>query len=268
MFGTCKFADIAKPSNDLLNDDYTSKVTLKCKKNAGPVAVTIETDQGEGGALSSKVGTKFAYANFNVDKGQFTADGGRVMETSLNINPNVKMSFKSNKGADVGIDYTKGGLYATGTLDVMEMSKLSTSACVGVGSGVKVGGDATYALSGGSGLSSFTLGASYSTGPLYASMTATNKCSTFNLGCTYKVSDDLTLASKTVHSSAKMIDCVAMGGAYKVGGVGTLKAKVGSDGNVSACVIHEIAPKVTLVASGSVSSSDFSTFKPGLSITM
>jgi voltage-dependent anion channel protein 2 len=68
-----------------LTDDYTDKVSLKCKKSAGPVAVTIETEQGKGGALSSKIGTKFAYAKFNVDKGQVKADGGRVLETSLGV---------------------------------------------------------------------------------------------------------------------------------------------------------------------------------------
>ena len=68
---------------DLLNDDYTTKTTLKCKKSAGPVGVTIETERGEGGALSSKIGTKFAYAKFNVDKLQATANGGKVFETSF-----------------------------------------------------------------------------------------------------------------------------------------------------------------------------------------
>jgi len=250
-----------------LNDDYTSKVFLKCKKSAGPVAVTIATEQGRGGALSSKVGTKFAYAKFNVDKGQLKADGGRVLETSLKLSPDVKLSFKADKGADLGVDYTKGSFYATGVLDVMDMSKLTTSACLGLPSGLKVGGDATYGLNGG-GITGFSVGASYTAGPLFTSVTATSKLSQFNIGLLYKVNNNLSLASQTTHSAEKTCDVLAIGGAYKGCPLGTMKAKMGSNGILSACFVREIAPKVTLTAAASVSPSDFSTFKPGLGITM
>lgn len=240
---------------------------LKAKKDAGPVAVTIETERTKTGALSSKVGTKFSYAKFNVDKGQVTADGGRVLETSLKLNPDIKLSFKASSGADLGIDYTKGNLYATGTLDVLEMSKLKTSACMGLAGGINVGGDATYALSGSTGLTSFNVGASYTTGPLFCSLTATSK-SQFNIGLLYKVNDSLSLASQTTHSSSKVCDVLAIGGAYKMPEIGTIKAKMGSSGVISACLIREIAPKVSMAASGSFSATDLSTFKPGISLTI
>eukprot|EP00934_Nitzschia_sp_Nitz4_P003773 Nitzschia sp. Nitz4//scaffold114_size70088//21615//22579//NITZ4_005975-RA/size70088-processed-gene-0.33-mRNA-1//-1//CDS//3329533417//3763//frame0 len=262
-----KFADIAKAPKDLLNDDYTTKTTLKCKKNAGPVAVTIETERGEGGALSSKIGTKFAYAKFNVDKAQATANGGRVLETSLKVSPNVKLSFKANKGADVLVDYTSGNFYATGILDVAEMSKVSTSACLGLASGIKAGGDATYALSGKSGLTGLNLGASYTSGPLLASVTSASKFSQVNLGLMYKVNDEITLASMTSHSAEKACDVSGVGGSYKAA-FGTLKAKYTGAGVVSAALVKEIAPKVTLTASGTTSLSDFSTFKYGFGISM
>lgn len=261
-----KYADIAKGPKDLLTDDYTDGIILKCKKNAGPVAVTIETVRGTGGALSSKIGTKFAYAKFNVDKGQVNADGGRVLETSLSVSPDVKLSFKANKGADLGIDYTKGNFVATGVLDVMDMSQFSTSACLGLPSGLKVGGDATYGLSG-AGLTGFGAGASYTAGPLFASVTATNKLSQFNVGVLYNVNKDVTLASQTTHSSDKVCDVLALGGAYKAP-CGLIKAKFGSNGILSACMVREIAPAVTATVSGSVSPSDLSTFKPGFSISM
>lgn len=50
--------------------------------------------------------------------------------------------------------------------------------------------------------------------------------------------------------------------------VGTIKAKVGSNGVTSACIIKEVAPKVNVTASGSISGADFSTFKYGVGITM
>ncbi|KAG7364598.1 Eukaryotic porin [Nitzschia inconspicua] len=262
-----KFADIAKAPKDLLNDDYTTKQTLKCKKNAGPVAVTIETERGEGGALSSKIGTKFAYAKFNVDKAQATANGGHVLETSLNVAPNMKLSFKAGKGADLGIDYTQGNFYATGVLDVIEMSKFSTSACISLPSGIKAGGDATYGLSGKTGLTALNVGASYAHGPIFASATSSSKFSSVTLGLTYQVNPAITLASLTSHSSDKICDVNGIGGSYKAD-FGTIKAKYSAGGVVSAAFIKDIAPKVTLTASGSAAVSDFSTFKYGVGIAM
>jgi len=250
-------------------DDYTSTVSLKCKKDAGPVAVTIETLQGDGGSLSSKIGTKFSYAKFNVDKGQLTADGGKALETSIKLTPEIKLSFKASKGADLGVDYVKGNFYATGSMDVMSMSSVNASACIGLNHGIKLGADAKYNLSGSStGLGGFNFGASYTTGPLFASVTATSKLSQYNVGLLYKVNSDLSIASQTTHSSSKMCDVLAVGGSYKAANIGVIKAKMGSNGVVSACLVREIAPKVTLTASGSMSASDVSTFKPGLGISM
>lgn len=76
---------------DLLGDDYTGKISLKCKKSAGPISVTIETERGGGGALSSKIGGKFAYSGLSFDKVQLKADGGHVIETSLKPYPGVKV---------------------------------------------------------------------------------------------------------------------------------------------------------------------------------
>jgi len=229
--------------------------------------VTLETEQVKGGSLSPKIGTKFSYAKFNVDKGQVKADGSQVLETSLKVSPDIKLSFKTTKGADLGIDYTKGNFYATGVLDVANLSKISTSACLGLPSGIKVGGDASYALSGSAGLTGFNIGASYGHGPVFASLTATSKFSQYNLGVTYSVNPSISLASQTTHSTDKPFDLLAVGASYKDPAIGTIKAKVGSNGVVHACLVKELVPKVTLTASGSMSATDPSTFKPGIGIS-
>jgi voltage-dependent anion channel protein 2 len=252
---------------DLLTDDFTTSISLKCKKSAGPVAVTIETTRCAKGALSSKVGSKFAYSGLSFDKVQATASGGHVLETSYKAAPGVVLSFKGNKGADLGVDYTNGSLFATGVLDVKDMSKLSASACLGMSSGAKIGGDATYALSGKTGITSFNLGASYATGPVFASVTTSSKFAEFNLGLLYKVNNDLTLASKTTHSSSKVCDCVGVGAAYKAP-VGLVKAKFASGGVLSASFIKDVAPSVTLTLSGSIVASDMSDFKYGVGLSM
>ena len=265
-----KFNDISKPSKDLLSDDYTNSMTLKCKGKAGPIGVTIETERSAAGTLSSKVGGKFAYAGLNFDKLQAKADGSNVLETSLVPMAGCKMTFKANKGADLGVEYTAGSVTTTGSLDVLNMSKLSTSTCIGVAPGINVGGDLSYNISGDkAGLSSYNIGASYATGPLFASVTSASKLSQFNVGVLYKVNSDLSLASSTTHSSAKTCNVLAIGGSYSgLANVGTIKAKVGSNGITSACVVREVAPKVNLTASGSISGADFSTLKYGIGITM
>jgi voltage-dependent anion channel protein 2 len=252
---------------DLLTEDYSSTISLKCKTNAGPVAVTIETERGSGGALSSKIGGKFSYAGVSFDKIQMKPDGGHVLEASMKVASGVTLAFKGNKGADLCVDYTFGNIFATGVLDVKEMSKFSTSASLGLSSGVKFGGDLTYGLSGKTGVSAFNVGGSYAAGPIFASVTTANKLSQFNLALLYKVNDTLSLASHTSHSSAKACDVLAVGGSYKAASIGTIKAKVGSDGILSACVIREVAPKVTVTGSASISTSG-ENFNYGLGIVM
>eukprot|EP00542_Grammatophora_oceanica_P020610 CAMPEP_0194047120 /NCGR_PEP_ID=MMETSP0009_2-20130614/23567_1 /TAXON_ID=210454 /ORGANISM="Grammatophora oceanica, Strain CCMP 410" /LENGTH=265 /DNA_ID=CAMNT_0038692639 /DNA_START=86 /DNA_END=883 /DNA_ORIENTATION=- len=262
-----KFSDIPKGPKDLLGDDYTSKISLKCKKSAGPVAVTIETERGSGGGLSSKVGTKFAYSGLSFDKAQMKADGGHVLETSIVPCPGCKVSFKGNKGADLGIDYSTGQIFATSVLDVKDMSKVSATAAMALPSGLVLGGGATYALSGKTGLSVMDLSASYATGPVFASITSSSKFTKFNVGLLYKVNPDLTLASQTTHSSSNTFDVVAVGGQMNTP-FGKIKAKVGSSGIISGCLVKDLAPKVTLTASGSMPASDMSKFTYGFGIVM
>ena len=229
--------------------------------------MTIETDRGTGGTLASKIGLKGNYGKLNIDKAQATADGGHVLETSLVPYDGVKLSFKGNKGADLGVDYTKGHFVGTAGLDVKDLSKITASSCYGLDSGFKIGGDATYALSGKTGISAFNLGASYTKGPAFASLTTASKVSQFNVGMVYKVNSDLTLASQTIHSSEKPFELSAVGGIYKAP-FADIKAKVNGEGVVSACVIKEVVPKVTVTATGSVTATDMSTFKYGLGISM
>mmetsp|Transcript_9883 Transcript_9883/g.14200 ORF Transcript_9883/g.14200 Transcript_9883/m.14200 type:complete len:265 (+) Transcript_9883:47-841(+) len=261
-----KFKDIGSGPGDLLGDDFTNKISLKVKKSAGPVAVTIETERESGGDLKSKIGSKFDYFGMSFDKVQLKADGGYVFETSLKPYPGVKVAFKGNKGADLCVDYAAGNLACTSVIDVKEMSKVSASACFGLPSGMAMGGNLTYGLSGKTGVTGMNVGGSYSSGPLYASLTF-SKSSQFNLGLLYKLDGGVTLATQTSHSSSKAFDMVGVGLSAKTD-FGNVKAKYDSAGVVSACLIKEIAPKVTLTASGSLVASDMSNFKYGLGIVM
>jgi len=260
-----KFSDLAKAPTDLLNDDYATKVSLKAKKGAGPVAVTIDTTRAASGAISSKVGGKFSYAGLSFDKAQLEAAGGQTLETSICPAPGLKVSFKGSKGADLGCDYKSGNFVGTAKLDVKDLAKVSSSACLGLSHGITVGGDAAYSLKDTS-FSGYNLGASYASGPLFAAATTGSKLSTVNLNVMYQVSPDLSIASSTSHSASKHT-LAGIGGLYKAS-FGDVKAKVSQDGVIAASLIKEVAPKVKVTASGSMSGIDTSTFKYGLGVTM
>jgi hypothetical protein len=264
-----KFADISKSSSDLLSEEYCTGISLKCKKSAGCVGVTIETERGSTGTLSSKVGTKFSYGGVSFDKVQVKADGGQVLETSLPICSPLLLTFKGGKGADLGLEYKNKSFVATGSLDIKDLGHLSTSACVGVGHGIIVGADATYSMSGkiAASLSAYNVGASYTKGPLLVSLTSASKISQLNISTLYKVNESLTVAASTTHTSAKPLGPFTVGGAYKAH-FGTVKAKISTGGKIDAVLVKEVAPKVDLKASGSISAFDPSTFKYGIGIVM
>jgi len=154
----------------------------------------------------------------------------------------------------------------TAKLDVKDLSKVSSSACMALSGGISLGGDASYSLKSSS-ISAYNIGANYTKGPLFAAVKTDNKLSSANLSLMYKVSPVLSVASATSHSASKNFSISSVGGLYKAS-FGDVKAKVSGDGVVSASLVKEIAPKVTLTASGSIVKTDTSTFKYGLGIVM
>jgi voltage-dependent anion channel protein 2 len=251
---------------DLLIDDHPLKLLLKVKKDAGAVNFAIESEVGKDGSISSKVINKFSYAKFNVDKLTHAPNGTHALETSLKLAPEIKLSFKAaGKGADLGVDYTKGNLYVTSVLDVVNMSAVNSSACIALKGGIKIGGDACVGLKG-EGLKGFTVGGSYASGPLFASLSTTNKLSSINVGLLYKVNNVCTIGSQTTHSSDKLCTVHGFGGSY-LHPSGLYKFKMTSSGVVHSCFVKKI-DGATISAGGSMTANDPSTFKPGITIAI
>jgi len=270
------FADIAKDSKDLLSDDYGSKVTLKTKIPAGPAILTLETERlSKGGAVSlaSKVSAKvtpsFLPKGFSIDKFQMKPDGSNALETSLTgVSPGLKLTFKGTDSStgDLGVEYVKGKIAATAVLDVIELSKVSTSACFGCSS-KSVGVSATYSMAGKEcALTSYNLGGSYATGAIAVGATTGSKLSEVNVNTLYKVNSSLSVATASSHASDKPLGKFSIGCAYKAP-VGLIKTKVDSAGLLSAACVKKV-DNYTVTASGSVPSSDLSSFKWGLGISI
>ncbi|GMH50156.1 hypothetical protein TrLO_g9420 [Triparma laevis f. longispina] len=266
------FKDISKSSNDALGDDYTSKVSSKMKTKAGPVGVTCETTRVSKDKVSllSKLSFKWAGpSGFSVDKLQLKDNGSHVLETSLvgaAGNPNLKFTFKgddSQKG-DLGVEYSKGMLGLTAEMDIIELKKVSASALVTKGD-LAFGGNGTFKMAGSS-IDKFSLGASYSAGPIFAALT-TDKFAGANLGLMYKVNGDLSIATSSSHSADKPLDAVTIGCVYNAP-VGVVKAKCTSGGVASAVLVKDVAKKVTITPSLQVANGDIKNASFGFGVVM
>ena len=130
----------------------------------------------------------------------FQPKGEAVVETSLtDKDRGLKYTFKGDisKKGDLGVEYTKGMLGLTATMDLFEQKKFSTTALVSQNA-FAVGGSANLKTSGGVTLDTFSVGASYSTGPFFAALTTT-KLSSATLAVKYEVSDTLKVVTSSEH---------------------------------------------------------------------
>lgn len=271
-----KFVDINKNANDLLNDDYTDKLSLKCKKAAGPINVTVETCRNPtDGTLTTKLGSKFGVCGLAVDKLQLTQDANGVLESTISPFANTTIGFNGNtQSADVYMQYKQTNMTINGILDVQNFATFQTAASLTCKNNVTLGADAIVDLNK-SCLSRVNLGVNYTKGPLFGSLTtvngvgccsSTNACAA-NLGLVYQVSPKISIATNTVHACKEPIKCLTVGGIYDVP-FAKFKVKANCGGTVSACMMKHVAQDVQLTVSGSVNVSDPSTFKYGLGLTI
>ncbi|GMH47247.1 hypothetical protein TrRE_jg7118 [Triparma retinervis] len=235
------FSKISAPSDDFFGDDYTKKVTCKIKTKAGPVGVTSETER--------------------------KPDGSHVMETSLTgVAPGLKFTFKGDdaQNGDLGVEYTKGALGMTAEMDIIELKQVAASLAASKGD-LAFGGSATYKIAGGS-LDKYSLGASYTSGPLFASVMS-DKFSAVDLGLKYKVNSDLVVGTSSTHSSSAPLGAITAGASFNAP-FGIVKGKATSDGVLSAVLVKEVAKKVTVTPSVQVKASDLANATWGLGVTM
>ena len=196
-------------------------------------------------------------------------DGHHAIETSLSgLAPGLAFTFKGDDSdqGDIGVEYSQGLLSAAASCDVISASSLSGSFSLNKDA-LTLGSAATYSLKAND-LDKFSLGASYNSGALFAAVTTT-KLSKATLNVKYTVNKDLTLATSSTHSATSPLSTVTLGAVYAAGDLGTLKAKVTSDGAVEAAVVKDIAKKVTVNPSVRVSAHRPSeTWAYGLGITV
>jgi len=278
-----QFSDINSPTNDLLNDDYTDKLSLKCKKSAGPIQVTMESSRNpSNGTLSTKLGSKFNCAGIQVDKLQLTQDANGVLESTFPIFPHTSLGFVGNpKTAQLNMEYQRKNFTGSAILDVQEFQKFQTAMKVGLTSGVNLASDVHVDLLK-SQMSQMNVGLNYQKGPFFASLmsvnglccggdgTDKNKSNTpsANLGLIYHVNPKLTVATNATHCYKNHeFSCLTLGGLYK-STYGDLKLKANCCGVVCGALTKEVLPNVNVTASTSVNIRDVSSVKYGLGVTI
>jgi len=232
--------------------------------------VTSETERKVKGSTSllSKLSFKWAAGSgFSIDKLQMKPDGSHVMETSLTgVAPGLKFTFKGddNQNGDLGMEYTKGAIGATAVMDIIELKQVAASLAASKGD-LAFGGSATYKISS-STLDKYSVAASYSSGPLFASVVS-NKLSSIDLGLKYKVNNDLVIGTSSSHSASSPLGSMTAGASYDAP-FGIVKGKATSDGTISAVLVKEVAKKVTITPSVELKASDFANATWGLGVTM
>lgn len=269
------FTDINSPSHDLLNDDYPSSLSLKTKKNAGPLQITIDTTRNpSNGTLSTKLSSKFQMASLNIDKLSLTQDANGVLESTIVPFKNTTLGFNGDsKYANLTLEYKKGNFLTSNILDIQEFQSFKNNTKLSFKSGFSVATNLNVDL-GNNKVSSVNLGANYEKGSWFASLYTVNGIcksndnKSANLGLLYYVNPKVSLASNLNHcySDCKS-DCLTVGGLYK-SNVGDIKMKANFCGNMNVSVKREIVQGVNVTASLGGKVNDVGSWKGGLGVTI
>jgi hypothetical protein len=238
------YKDLTKVVDDLLNDDFSLKNTIKVKHST-PQAVnfTIENESKHSG-VAGKVSVKYAHrpSGFSLDKLSIGQDGSKSVECSVaGLAPGLKLTAKVDDiiRGDVGVEYFTPKFSFKSEID-SELSKVISSATMSY-EGVNAGGIVKYKLPGEkvAAVKDYNVGVSYGGKGWFAALTTSEKMTTYNFSATYSPAKNITaalLASTTPETSAQSVD---MGVKYVCNPKTTVRAKACSTGDVHAAVQHK-----------------------------
>lgn len=280
------FIDLNSPAHDLLTDDYVSTLSLKTKKQAGPVQVTLDTQRNpSNGTLSTKLSSKFNICKFHIDKLQLTQDANGVLESTVGVFPNTTLGFNGNhKTADLSVEYKTNNLTLNSVLDVQDFKQLKSTGKLNCYKGLSLASEVKVDLVNSS-IGSVNLGLSYTINNLFASLYTVNgigcpkKCTSdsnsslnpasCNLGVLYHVNPNWTLGTNVLHSyKGHSSSCMTIGGLYK-GDFGKIKMKVNCCGDVKVAVMKDMCGGVNVTVGGGVNVGKVgSSLEWGLGVTL
>jgi len=265
------FKDFDKSTNDLLDDDFDSKYSLKIK-SPGPYASTVTTTttwscKDNSCSLSPKLSLKWIHpSGFTLEKLEVSQDAKLNVETSLNgVAPGLKLEFKGNDSdkADVSFNYSIPQATFSGEIDIHNLSSAKASVLGGHGA-FTAGVCAEVKL--GKGSSSvdqtiFGLGVGYTNPGLFVGARACKNFSNYSARFTYDATKEVTLLGKVNYNSKDTSATLAT--VYKCCPNTTLKVKADTNGIFAASIKRSCEKKLQVIGSAEVPSS-FNTVKFGL----
>jgi len=246
-----KFDDLSKVAKSVLSDDYVNPKTcqFKAKQKAdgvgGTVTTTVDLKDKTSTSVSWKLPSAFAIKGFNIDKFEYNKSGGLKFEAVIDKNLHkvdaLTVDLKTDFSNPLN-NFVKGVTY-TGIKDTQvkfetkvlspeaftaEITREVSPAVVGVkvSGGTKVDVGARGTLSG-----------------LFSSLVVTDKFSTFEAMCQYKVNKNLEVAAMAKKDTKSVS---ALGGIKFTNNDMTVKAKVSDKGEATAALIYKAGKGLTV----------------------
>jgi hypothetical protein len=274
------FKDFDKSVQDIFNDDFDLKNTLKVKTIA-PYGVSVTTASEivcgccSGGKSSSSIGgkitTKWAHeSGFAIDKFEMKSNGALNIETSLSgVHPGLKIEFKGDdcSKADLGATYKTEHASVTAEVDVAEFQCAKASVLGGNGQ-FAAGASTGVCLGEKFAVKDFDVAASYKINQIFAGLKVSDKFSKYGLSLSYVASPVYSLAALASFNPEKGTHSGHVGATYRCNPNTLIKGKVSSDLTVAASVKQTLEKNATVVGAVEFPLQDVSCFKYGITLTL
>lgn len=260
------FGDIPKTAADILNNDYqTSGYQFKSKQktswNGAVVTTAVDLWPGKDGVqtpgkLTWRIPNPVGLMGFTIDKFEMDKGGKFKLESSLDKSMHKVDGLKIDVKSDLtSVDQVTTVFTYTGLPSKCPVKRMQVDVPVSKPEGftAEATGDVAGATIGlkfnKASLQQPDLGVRFSTGPLFAAVTATKKLSTFTGFASYAVSDILKIAASCEQSKA--LKAVA-GIQYKCSGEALCKVKFQQDETqtVIASVKYDVSKGFSITAGG------------------
>lgn len=253
------FADIAKKSNEVINDDfhlsgYQFKAKQKTNWNGAVFSSQVDLfPKGEDkiqtpAKLTWKLPSPLGCPVVAVDKLELDKTGAAKLEISTEkaypkLKIDSKVDLKDITKATAGFTYS--GIAAT---QLKLETKVSNPQDFTF-EATREQGPATLGLKYSSSQTSPDVAANFANGPFFASLVAKDAFKSFAANALYKVNDDVKVAA-IYNAGGKQNGQFALAASFQVKNGPLLKAKVQQDQSISVGVKHSIAKGFTVLGGG------------------
>jgi voltage-dependent anion channel protein 2 len=272
------YSDLGKTAKKLLGDDYIESNKLKVKSStASGVSYTVQAEQkGYGENIDGDFSLEFPAAGQKATAKLFTSGKGtaEIKLNSLGVK-GLNATLLAGIGKEVGtatIEFKHGPAGLTAVYDTINKCANATAAIAVAPQGYA--GYCVVAVDGTVSTPSLTadkldLCLSFFDGAeSECALHVTDKGARSMLSYSHHVRSGFSVASQIAYDKPKESAKLTMGGACRLDGVTTIKAKIDSTGLLSTSYIQEIRDKTTLIMSTKFNVTSLDAAKVGISLAL